>query len=73
MSGFVTTPLLITEYYGSVISQLDIYTEETIKEYKENSLPEKRIINSNRIYDDDEEMFRLKRKYNRYSINRTEP
>ena len=39
MSGFITTPLLITDYYDSLISQLDIYTEETIKEYKENGLP----------------------------------
>ena len=39
MSGFITTPLLITDYYDSLISQLDIYTEETIKKYKENGLP----------------------------------
>ena len=39
MSGYITTPLLITDYYDSLISQLDIYTEETIKEYKENGLP----------------------------------
>ena len=41
MSGYITTPLLITDYYDSLISQLDIYTEETIKEYKENGLPVK--------------------------------
>ena len=45
MSEFVTQPLLITEYYDSLISQLNIYTEEKIKEYKEKGLPEKRINN----------------------------
>lgn len=43
MSKFMTTPLLITEYYDSLISQLDIYTEEKIKMYKEKGLPVKRI------------------------------
>ena len=43
MSEFITQPLLITEYYDSLISQLDIYTEEKTKEYKEKGLPEKRI------------------------------
>ena len=43
MSEFITPPLLITEYYDSLISQVDIYTEEKIKEYKEKGLPEKRI------------------------------
>ena len=32
---FITQSLLITKYYDSL---LDIYTEETIKEIKENSL-----------------------------------
>ena len=41
MNEFMTPPLLITEYYDSLISQIDIYTEETIKEYKEKGLPKK--------------------------------
>lgn len=38
MTEFITTQLLITEYYDSLISQVDIYTEERIKEIKENGL-----------------------------------
>ena len=82
MIEFYTPSLLITEYYDSLISQLDIYTEETIKEYKENGLPEKKIINSYTRYDDDDEtddddMYRITRIFNRYklrsySINRTD-
>ena len=38
MIEFYTPSLLITGYYDSLISQLDIYTEERIKEIKENGL-----------------------------------
>lgn len=34
MIEFYTPPLIITEYYDSLISQIDIYTEERIREYK---------------------------------------
>ena len=37
MNEFITTPLLITEYYDSLISQIDIYTEERIKEYRDKN------------------------------------
>ena len=43
MNEFITPPLLITEYYDSLISQLDIYTEERMKEFKEKGLQLKRI------------------------------
>lgn len=39
MNEFYTPPLLITEYYDSLIRQLDIYTEERIKELQETGLP----------------------------------
>ena len=38
MMEFYTPSLLITEYYDSLISQIDIYTEERIREYKEQNL-----------------------------------
>ena len=38
MSVFYSPSLLITDYYDSLISQLDIYTEERIKEHKEKGL-----------------------------------
>ena len=44
MNEFMTPPLLITEYYDSLISQIDIYTEETINKYKEKGMPEKRRV-----------------------------
>ena len=43
----MTPPLLITEYYDSLISQLDIYVEERIKEIKENGLQLERIYTFN--------------------------
>ena len=36
MSEFVTPSLLITEYYDSLISQIDIFTEERIRECKDD-------------------------------------
>ena len=53
----MTPPLLITEYYDSLISQIDIYTEERIKEYKEKGLPIERkrmLLACGRIIFDDE-------------------
>ena len=36
MSEFITPSLLITEYYDSLISQIDIFTEERIRECKDD-------------------------------------
>ena len=47
MSDFITPPLLITDYYDSLISQLDIYTEERTKEINEKGLAK---IKTNQIY-----------------------
>lgn len=43
MIEFYTPPLLITDYYDSLISQLDIYTEERIKEINEKGLKKEKI------------------------------
>lgn len=43
MNKFITPSLLVTEYYDSVISQLDVYIEERIKEFKENGMQLERI------------------------------
>lgn len=43
MVEFYTPALLITDYYDSLIAQLDIYTEERIKEYNEKGLTGKDI------------------------------
>lgn len=51
MSVFYTPSLLITDYYDSLISQLDIYTEERIKEHKEKGLSQTDSNNNN--YDGD--------------------
>lgn len=41
-----TMPLLITEYYDSLIKELDIYTEERIKYYAEKVLPKVNVTTS---------------------------
>lgn len=41
-----TVPLLITEYYDSLIRELDIYTEERINYYAKNSLSQVNVITS---------------------------
>ena len=40
MSEFLTPRLLITDYYDSLINQLDIYTEELMKQVKMNLVDE---------------------------------
>ena len=47
MSDFITPSLLITDYYDSLISQLDIYIEEITKEINEKGLAK---IKTNQIY-----------------------
>ena len=39
MFEFYTPSLLIDDYYHSLISEIDIYTDETIKEYRKEGLP----------------------------------
>ena len=77
----MTPSLLITEYYDSLISQLDINTEETIKEYKENGLPVKLVLTDswNQSFDNDQteltygvETYNNPYKSQKYTIDRTD-
>ena len=72
MSVFYSPSLLIADYYDSLISQLDIYTEERIKEHKEKALSQ---IDSNNSDEESSNETRVEKFENRslkYKIDRSE-